>query len=172
MNTDHTALEPAVLTLLSRIEIDEGVEEAVRAMGEPAERALVRAARGEIADVDVYQRANAVYLLGALGTKDAPDELVKVLEGATIPRLRLTALHGLTRLGGDASRKALVRLMRAQKADRGEQIVALRGLAEIGKGDDLETLAQLPLDPAFPPLEAARQDALAAIGRRKGQPAR
>ena len=170
MLRDETTVERNVLAILSRTEIDDATEEAVRGMGEEAIRLLLRVASGDATGADAYQRGNAIFLIGRLGIPQAAGDLDKILERESGRRIRLSALMALGRLGGAASRKTLLRIVQAPKRDRGERVVALRALAEIGERDDADALRTLQLDASHPTLEVIRQNALAAIDARAHAP--
>ena len=170
MLQDEQTVERSVLAILSRTEIDDATEEAVRAMGETAIRILVRVASGDAPGADAYQRGNAIFLLGRLGVSQAAGDLDKILERESERRIRLSAVMALGRLGGAASRKTLLRIVQEPKRDRGEQVIALRVLVEIGEPDDADALRKLQLDASHPPLEVTRQNALAAIDARAHVP--
>ena len=167
MPTQGPSVDQLVLDQLARTEIDARVEGAIASLGEAGEAALLRVARGEVAAADRYQRGNAVYLVGRRAAKGASAELARLLDRETVPRVRLSIVTALGRIGDAGARTALVRLLQNATADRHEHIYALEGLAGAGAVDEIAALEALQIDASFPPLETRRREALEAIRKRQ-----
>ncbi len=135
-------LEALILMLLDRVEIDDGTVHDVSLLGQDGIRFLFEVALGKVKEATLYQRGNAVFVLGLLKQEKAIEILISLLREEN-EKFRLLTLSALGRIGGDRARKALRDQLEWGQASLAERSYAIEFLGQIGNKEDIDLLEKL-----------------------------